>query len=338
VLVYDLGGGTFDVTIVEIRDKEFKVLATDGDVGLGGKDWDEKLVDLAAEQFRRQYREDPRDNPVSLQELYLSAEAAKRTLTERPRATLYVNHIGTRMKADVTRQQFEEATAALLERTRISVEIVLRQSGLAWSAIDRVLLVGGSTRMPMVVRLLQELTGKAPDRSVSPDQAVAHGAALYAAMRAAQGGDVPTIEFAVEDVAAHGLGILGADPDTGRKFNKVLIPKNAPLPHTRTKVCRTFRPNQRSVVIRVLEGDSERPEACSQVGVCTVRDLPPDLPAGWPVQVSYSYEANGRLHISARVKGQKTAVTADFLSENSIPDEELQLWMGYVGQESGDPA
>src|SRR5262249_50114492 len=176
VLVYDLGGGTFDVTIVEIQGTSFKALATDGDVSLGGKDWDEKLVDIAAEAFIHEHREDPRANPASAQDLWFAAETAKKTLSERPKATIYVNHLGTRAKVEVTRQQFDEATAHLLGRTRTTTEIVVRQAAMTWANIDKVLLVGGSTRMPMVVRMLEELTGKPPERSVSPDEAVAHGA------------------------------------------------------------------------------------------------------------------------------------------------------------------
>jgi molecular chaperone DnaK len=334
VLVFDLGGGTFDVTVVELQDDSFKALATDGDVCLGGKDWDEKLVALAAERFRQRFREDPRDNPVSRQELWLAAEAAKRTLSERPRAAIFVNHLGTRLKVEVTREELEEATADLLGRTRLTSEIVARQAGLSWAEIDRVLLVGGSTRMPMVGRMLEELTGKPPDRSMSVDEAVAHGAALYANLVAARaGGAAAPARFSVTDVNAHSLGILGADPRTGRQRNKVLLPKNTPLPKTVTKVFQTFKPNQRSVAIRVLEGESERPEACSTVGTCTVRDLPPGLPAGSPVEVSYTYEANGRLYVAARLVGHDVGVFTDFVRENSLPDEDLELWGRYVAEE-----
>jgi molecular chaperone DnaK len=335
VLVYDLGGGTFDVTIVEIQGRSFKALATDGDVCLGGKDWDEKLIGIAAEQFKAQYREDPRDNPVSLQELWLAAETAKKTLTERPKAAIYVNHLGSRLKVDVTRAQFEEATAALLGRTRTTTEIVVRQAGMKWADIDQVLLVGGSTRMPMVGRMLQELSGKVPERSISPDEAVAHGAALYADLLThGKGKSAGPPKFAITNVNSHSLGILGIDPTTQRKRNHVLIPKNTPLPYTVTKVFPTSKANQSSVLIRVLVGESERPEACTEVGTCTIRDLPPELPAGWPVQVSYSYEANGRLHIAARLKGHQAGVKTDFFRDNSISDDELTLWVEYVAAES----
>jgi molecular chaperone DnaK len=339
VLVFDLGGGTFDVTIVEIQGASFKALATDGDVNLGGKDWDEKLIALAAERFRHQFREDPRDNPVSHQELALAAESAKRTLTERNRAAIFVNHQGSRLKVEVTRQEFEEATAALVERTRMTTEIVLREAKFTWADIDRVLLVGGATRMPMIVRMLVELTGKQPDQSISADEAVAHGAALYAELLAPhQAREERACQFSVTNVNSHSLGILGADPATGHQLNKILIPKNMPLPKTVSRVFRTLKPNQHSVVIKVLEGESERPEACSQIGVCTIRDLPPDLPSGWPVRVVYTYGTNGRLHVSAKIQGHGVEVTTDLLRENSLPEDDLEMWARYVAEETRSPA
>jgi molecular chaperone DnaK len=333
VLVFDLGGGTFDVTIVEIQGNSFKALATDGDVSLGGKDWDEQVINIAAEEFRHHHREDPRTNPASLQELWIAVELAKKTLTERPRASLYVNHLGTRLKVEITREQFEEATAALLARTRTTTEIVVRQAGLSWADIDKVLLVGGSTRMPMVPRMLEELSGKKPERSVSADEAVAHGAALYADLLL-QSGKGQSPSFSITNVNSHSLGIVGVEASTGRKRNQILIPKNTPLPHTVSKVFKTHKPNQGSVVIRVVEGESERPEACTEIGVCSIGDLPDNLPAGWPVQVSYSYEANGRLHVNAKLKGQQAGVTTHFLRSSSLSENEIALWLEYIIQET----
>ena len=171
-----------------------------------------------------------------------------------------MNHLGTRAKVDITREQFEEATAALLGRTRTTSEIVVRQAGMTWANIDKVLLVGGSTRMPMVVRMLEGITGKPPERSVSPDEAVAYGAALYADLRCRQlNRSAGPPRFAVTNVNSHSLGIVGVDAQTGRRRNQILIPKNTPLPHTVTKVFKTNKPNQPNVVIKVVEGESERP-------------------------------------------------------------------------------
>jgi molecular chaperone DnaK len=137
----------------------------------------------------------------------------------------------------------------------------------------------------------------------------------------------------VTNINSHSLGVLGADPETGRKLNKILIPKNTPLPAAMTKTFKTLKPNQRSVVIAVLEGESEKPEVCAHVGTCMITDLPPNLPAGWPVQVSYSYKANGRLHVEAKLKGHAASVTTDFMRENSMPDEDVEMWAKFVEDE-----
>ena len=333
VLVYDLGGGTFDVTIVEIQGKSFRAIATDGDVALGGKDWDEVLVDIAAQRFIDAHREDPRQNPVSRQDLWLSAELAKKTLSERPKASIFVNHLGARLKVEISRAEFEEATAPLLGRSRTTTEIVVRQSGLSWNEIDKVLLVGGSTRMPQVSRMLAELSGKPPEQSVSVDEAVAHGAALYANLlmqscspSSANAGP----NFSVTNINSHSLGIVGIDPATGRKKNQILIPKNTPLPHTVTRAFKLSKQGQSSVVIRVVEGESERPEACSQVAVCTISGLAPDLPAGTPVYVSYSYLSNGQLQITGQIGDQKKSASATLHRERSLDADKMQEWNRFV--------
>jgi molecular chaperone DnaK len=337
-LVFDLGGGTFDVTIVEIGPGSFKALATDGDVGLGGKDWDEQLVALVAERLRGQQREDPRENPNTAQELQLAAEGAKRTLTERSRAILYLNYLGQRRKIEVTRDEFEHVTLPLLERTRMTTEIVVRQAGLTFADLDRILLVGGATRMPMVARMLEELAGKKPDRSISADEAVAHGAALYAAVLAPTGPAETAPQFEVTNVNSHSLGILATEPASGKKFNKVLIPKNTPLPFTRKKKFQTYKTGQRAVLIKILEGESDRPGFCTPIGVCTIAALPPDLPAGAPIEVSYTYQANGRLQVQARLRDHDAGVTVEFQRENSLPDDDLEVWSHYVETEMTDPA
>lgn len=330
-LIYDLGGGTFDVTIVQIEGNNFRAIATDGDVTLGGKDWDEKLVGIIAEQLKTKLREDPRENPTTTEELWQAAETAKKTLTERNKATVYINHLGSRHKVEVTRQEFEEATSSLLGRTRTTMEIVLRQAHLKWDELDNILLVGGSTRMPMVVRMLTELSGKEPDRSVSPDEAVAHGAALYANLLAKKQGDIrSTSTFEIVDVNSHSLGLVGIDPSTGRKKNQILIPKNTPLPHAVTGTFKTGKANQANVMLRIVEGESERPEACSQIGTCKIEPLPPNLPAGWPIYVKYAYLADGQLQVTAQVKGQDKAVSTIFQRERNMDSSEMEHWTRYL--------
>ena len=182
ILVYDLGGGTFDLTVMEIRGTEFVALATDGDVRLGGYDWDQRLVDIVAEGFIREHYVDPREDANSAGKLWRECEDAKRTLSARGKAQVACEHRGLTSRIEVTRQQFEEATQDLLDRTRFTTVQTLRAAGLDWADVERVLLVGGSTRMPMVRTMLQDLSGKEPDASVAADEAVAHGAALHAGL------------------------------------------------------------------------------------------------------------------------------------------------------------
>jgi|GEM_PF-1100003 len=335
VLVYDLGGGTFDVTVVEMSSQSFKAIATDGDVRLGGKDWDEKLIDIAAERLLRQLGEDPRRDPETMQDLWLSAEVAKKTLSERAKATLYVNHRGKRHKVDITREEFETATAPLVLRTRTTTEIVVMQAGLTFDDIDKVLVVGGSTRMPMITRMLAELAGKAVDGSVSADEAVAHGAALFADLLLQRQGIGPGhTQFDVTNINSHSLGVVGVDPISGRRLNRVIIPKNTPLPHAASRRFKTFQTNQPNVRVCVLEGESEAPDACIEIGTCVIRDLPPALPAGWPVEVRYSYSENGRLTVIANLIGHDAQVTTDFLRDNSLSDDDLMLWAECLASEA----
>jgi molecular chaperone DnaK len=180
LLVYDLGGGTFDVTVAELRPGHVRALATDGDSMLGGYDWDRRLVDYAAEDFQRKFGDDPRQEPTSLHQLLIAAEQAKLALSARGKASIRVIHGGRSHDAQISRLLFEERTADLLYRTSVTTRQVLTAASLTVKDVDRVLLVGGSTRMPMVRKMLADLFGKEPHGEVNPDEAVARGAALYA--------------------------------------------------------------------------------------------------------------------------------------------------------------
>jgi molecular chaperone DnaK len=333
VVVYDLGGGTFDVTVVEIAGNSFKMLATDGDVYLGGKDWDEMLADMAAERIVREIGQDPRRNPATLHGLNQSAEAAKRILTDHRRAAIAVNLGGKRHRVEVSRQEFENATAPLLARTRTLTASVVLQAGLDWRHIDKVLLVGGATRMPMVARLLEELTGVPPDRSISPDEAVAHGAALYADLLLRRQAGAGQGRFSVTNVNAHSLGIVGVDGKTGKRRNQILIPRNTPLPCMVSTTFKTSKAKQRRITIRVVQGESADLAECTPVGFYTISDLPPDLPAGWPVQLTYTYQENGEIQVQAKVEGHNTVVRTTFKRENSISKAALKSWNKLVKRE-----
>jgi len=181
-VVYDLGGGTFDVTVLKIQGKDLTVLATDGDVRLGGKDWDERIANAVADAFKAKFGADPRSDQHSYNQLMANAEDAKRHLTARTRTRLGVTHQGQNTTVELTREKFEELTADLLYRTENRLSRVIKASGLNWNQIDQVLTVGGSTRMPQVQAMLARVCGKQPNTSLAPDEVVAHGAAIHAAI------------------------------------------------------------------------------------------------------------------------------------------------------------
>ncbi len=255
VAVYDLGGGTFDATVLRLAPGDIRTLATDGDVQLGGFDWDMRLLNHAAEWFKTTYHVDPRDDPASWQRLYEGVVEAKHSLSARTRATLRIEHAGQCGEFLLTREQFQELTADLLERTAYTSRQLMAAARMQWSELNRVLLVGGATRMPVVPQMLQQMTGIVPDHTVNPDEAVARGAAIFANYLLAKrtAGSAGPV-FRVTDVNSHSLGIEGSTRSL-RKTN--VIPSRA------TRRCRPDSPivrhqvgDQRSIAIQVLEGES----------------------------------------------------------------------------------
>jgi len=335
VMVYDLGGGTFDVTLLRLAAGKVQTLATDGDVQLGGHDWDQRLVDHAAECFLKAHQLDPRQDPATLNRMYLDAMEAKHTLSARSRAALQVNYQGRSADIALGREQFEEMSADLLERTSYTCRQLLGVAGLEWKDVQRVLLVGGSTRMPMVARMLQGLSGIQPDRTVNPDEAVARGAALYAGHLLAVQSGAPRSTFQVTNVNAHSLGVEGIDTDTLRKKNVVLIRRNTPLPARYTERFATKTEGQRSIAIKVLEGESMQPGDCITIGRTVVRDLPVGLPKGWPVEVTFEYATNGRLAVEALVPGTQHHARLELVREAGLSNEGLTRWKQPVGAAGG---
>lgn len=336
VLVYDLGGGTFDVTVMNIRGTEFNALATDGDVRLGGYDWDQRLVDLVAEGFIRQHRADPREDPVVAGKLWRECEDAKRTLSARQKAAIACEYRGVTARVEITRQQFEEATQDLLDRTRFTAVQALRAAGLDWKDLDRVLLVGGSTRMPMVHEMLRQLSGRAPDDSVAADEAVAHGAALHASLILSKQAGEPAA-FKIRNVNSHSLGVVGVETLTKRRRNGILIPRNTPLPVTAKRTFKTTKANQHSIRVDIVEGESPAADDCTPIGRCSVRHLPPNLPALHPVDVLFHYQPNGRLKVRVSLPNTDHQVTTEIVRENSLSKEHMDGWRFYIcGKEPTD--
>ncbi len=305
VLVYDLGGGTFDVTLVRLGKKRFQVLGIEGDVRLGGKDWDDRLVNYVAELFLKRHGSDPRTDPQSLAMLQASSERAKRTLSKVDPATITCTHDGKKMTAPISREQFDTLTRDLLLRTKMTTQSVLNQANLKWTDIEKVLMVGGSTHMPTTGEMLRDLTGQEPDRSLAVSEVVARGAAVHAgiaaARKAARGGTLspnPTLADIVEiSVNAHSLGVEVRQAES--KINNKLVVKNTQLPAAVSRVYYTAAENQNRVRVRVLQGEAQQAEACIPVGECWVEGLPANLPKGSPIQVRCGVAANGLIEVMA---------------------------------------
>jgi hypothetical protein len=335
VMVYDLGGGTFDATLLRLAMGDIKTIATDGDVQLGGHDWDKRLVDYAAESFIKSYQVDPRTDPATLNRLYQEAMEAKHTLTARNRASMRVEYDGRSCEVQLLREQFEEMTADLLERTAYTSRQLLTAAGLEWKDVKRVLLVGGSSRMPMVSRMLKSMTSVEPDRTVNPDEAVARGAALYANYLLAKEEGSQRPIFRVSNVNAHSLGIEGIDTETLRKKNVILIPRNSQLPAKHTERFSTKSDGQRSIVVRVLEGESSLPGECIAIGRTVVRDLPAGLPKGWPVEVTFEYAMNGRLTVRALVPGTQHQAKLELERDVGLSGEGMAHWRTPIAAAAG---
>ena len=327
ILVYDLGGGTFDVTIMEIKGNNFSALATDGDVLLGGRDWDQRIVDFVAEQFVTEHHLDPREDSCALGRLWRECEDAKRTLSVRGKAAVACDYQGKASRVEITREKFEEMTCDLMDRTEFTTRQTLQASGLTWDEIDVVLTVGGSTRMPMVEAMLATLSGKEPNRSLSADEAVAHGAALRAQMILQQTDENPPA-FEIKNVNSHSLGVVATDVKTSRQRNAILIPRNTPLPASARRVFKSHREGQKTVLVSIVEGESASPEDCSQIGQCVIRDLPDKLALHTPIEVRFRYLENGRLTITVTIEGQE--MMHELTRENSLSAEQLNGWRDYI--------
>jgi molecular chaperone DnaK len=331
VLVYDLGGGTFDVTLVRLRGREFQALAIEGDVRLGGKDWDDRIVEHVAGVFQKQTGMDPRQDPLALVNLHASAERAKRTLSKLPQTTVTCQHAGRVVTVPLSRAEFETLTRDLLVRTRLTTQQVLRQANLTWEQVDRVLLVGGSTHMPMTGQMLQELTGKEPDHALAVSEVVARGAALHAGIVAAHDThDKICLEPEAMDVLAgvveinvnaHSLGIE-VKQNEGR-VNDILIAKNTQLPTAASRVYYTRVPNQPRVRVKVLQGEATQAEACISIGECWIEGLPRNLPKGSPIQVRCGVGSNGLIDVMALDMTSGKLARTTIHRQSGLSDEEV---------------
>lgn len=335
LLVYDLGGGTFDVTVMEIQGRHFNTTATDGDYKLGGRDWDQRIIDFVAEDFIRGQGVDPREFDQSLGALLRDCQAAKETLSTREKTSIVCTCQNKTQKTEITREQFEDMTIDLVERTAFTTRETLKAAQTNWQEIDEVLLVGGSTRMPMIREMLHELSGREPNTSISPDEAVAHGAAIRAGI-IISGKNPAGVHPKIKNVNSHTLGVVAKDVETGEGRVVTIIPRNTPLPVVGKRIFKTHRPDQDSILVQIVEGESLAPRHCSQVGRCSIWDIPENMPVGTPVEVSFGYQENGRLQVTVQVGDHKKPFQQEIQRPNSLTQEQLDSWRTYVTDETVD--
>jgi molecular chaperone DnaK len=338
LLVYDLGGGTFDVTLVRLAGRNFQTLSIEGDVRLGGKDFDDRIVEHVAARFQKQHGVDPRSDPLTMINLAASAERAKRTLSKLPQTTVTCMHAGRVATVPLARTEFENLTRDLLIRTRLTTQQVLRQARLTWDEVDRILLVGGSTHMPMTGRMLQELTGKAPDNSLAVSEVVARGAALHAGIVAAHTTgehtslDQEALEILADvvevNVNAHSLGI--EVKQATQRVNDILVPKNTQLPTAASRVYYTRVENQPRVRVKVLQGEATQADACISIGECWIEGLPVALPKGAPIQVRCGVASNGLIDVMALDMTSGKLARTTIHRQSGLSDDEVAREAEFV--------
>jgi len=302
IMVYDLGGGTFDVTIMRIAQGEIEVIATGGDKNLGGFDWDNKIMAFLNEEFQKEGGVDLFEDLALQQDLRDKAEIAKKTLSSRDNTKVFVSASGKNVSVGISREDFERIAGDLLNRTETLMEMTLEDAQLEWSDIDKVLLVGGSTRMKGVPALIERVSGKKPSAELHPDEVVAVGAALLGGIlqkESGQGGvshldGLPAVR--ISDVNSHSLGVVAVDGRTGKLYNSVILPKDTKIPTRASNVYGTVVDNQTELEVEVTEGEEEDLDYVRVIGKGSMR-IPP-YPKGAPVEVFFQYDDNGIIHVT----------------------------------------
>jgi len=311
VLVFDLGGGTFDLSLVKYHQQEVRVLASGGDLSLGGLDWNRILESHFCDQFMKTSISDPRLDRESMQALMIEVEQVKRSLSVRPRSTLLIQHDGRRKSYVVERDDFEALAGELVLKTEQITRDLLKANQIGWARIDAILATGGSSRMPMIRNMLQRLGGTTLNQTLSPDQSISHGAAYYAGMlhsgqrleksvltRHATG---RLANFRQQSVSGRSLGILIRDMKLADRRPHYLLPANTPLPCAYRQQFGTVIPNQKKVHLHIIESGASPTDPWVELGECIIDGLPDPLPVSSPIEVTIRYDEQARVHVEAVV-------------------------------------
>ncbi len=328
LLVFDLGGGTFDVSIVNIDGRELSVVATTGDHQLGGKDWDDALIRYAADQFRARHGLDPLDDLAAYHDLRQKCTSAKLSLTKRPRVNLFYDYRGKILRLELAREKFEDLASGMVRRCEALTRDVLEDAGLTVADIDTVVLAGGSTRMPMIRDMIRNVFGRDAATDINPDECVALGAALTAAIESSRAsGEAPPVDIRTHDVTSHSLGMVVYRE--GRLYNSRIIERNSRIPCERTRDDYvTTHDGQTTMDLWLVQGENTDPLECNVLGHFEFYGIPARSAGKSRLSVTFRYNANGIVEVEAMDldSGQTLAhrlaagaVTLEDLARNRAP-------------------